>query len=447
MTRDFLTQPQNAYELIPASGVANIENDASASSSMTSAAGAIAAYNAMILRHMELKQTAKSDNKQLKQLEAQIDAMRKSINTTLNRAYQTSLVAIRDAKAEVAKAEGKLGNIPSQEREFLGLKRQQQVKQQLYLFLLQRREETAMLIANAVPKGQIIDRAYTLSEPVGMSKKAIMLVALLFGLVLPILALYMARVLRTKFETRKELEQLTGLPILGEICVDNSGKHLVVGTTNTSSTSELFRLVRTSLQFMLNEANDKVVLVTSTRSGEGKSFISVNTAASLALLGKKVLLIGMDIRSPRLHEYLGFENKVGLTTYLSNHDVSLDDMIICEQLGVNGLDVLLGGPVPPNPGELLTSKKVAEMFAELRSRYDFIVVDSAPVGMVSDTFNIVRYTDATMYVCRANYSTKSDINFVNQLQADRRLNKLALVMNGTKTVKGYGYGYSRRRQS
>lgn len=428
MTRDFLKQPQNAYELIPAS------------SEIPSVASAIGTYNSMILCRMDLKQTAKGDNRNLKQLEEQIDAMRKSINTSLDRAYETSRVAIRDAQAEANKAQGKLGNIPTQEREFLSLKRQQEVKQQLYLFLLQRREETAMLIANAIPKGRIVDSAYTLSEPISMKGSAVLVIALVLGLFLPIVLLYIKGLLRTKFETRQELEKLTDLPILGEICIDNTGRNLVVGTQDTSSTTELFRLVRSSLQFMLSDVDDRVVLVTSTSSGEGKSFISLNLAASLALLGKKVLLVGMDIRNPRLAEYLGLPNRNGLTVYLSQPTMEIDG-IINSHPDVEGLDVIVGGPVPPNPGELLISKKVDELFKELRRRYDYIVVDSAPVGMVSDTFNLVRYSDATVYVCRVNYTTIADVNFVNQISNDKRMRKLSLVINGTKTKKGYGYGY------
>jgi capsular exopolysaccharide synthesis family protein len=275
-----------------------------------------------------------------------------------------------------------------------------------------------------------------------LGKFAIMLIALVIGLFIPVVALYIKKLLRSKFETRKELEQLTELPILGEICIDNSGKNLVVNEHDTSSTTELFRLVRSSLQFMLNDVDDKVVLVTSTRSGEGKSFISLNTAASLALLGKRVLLIGMDIRNPRLGDYLHISNKMGLTVYLSQQNVSLDDIII-PYSEVEGLDVIVGGPVPPNPGELLTSQKVNDMFDELRRRYDYIIVDSAPVGMVSDTFNLVRISDATVYVCRVNYTSISDINFVNTISEEKRMRKLSLVVNGTKTSKGYGYGYGR----
>lgn len=434
MARDFLTQPENAYQLIPFSGDAGSANDA------------IAQYNGMIARRMDLMQNARGDNIALQQLNAQIDAMRTNINATLAHEYETTLAMIREAKSENNKLLDRLGNVPAQEREFLNLKRQQEVKQQLYLFLLQRREETAMVIANAIPKGRIIDEAYTLSEPLGLSNKMILLIAFVFGLFIPPVILYVKYLLRNKFETRKEVEQRTDMPVLGEICVDNSGQSLVVTPQSTTSTTELFRMVRSSLMFMLNDRNDKVVLVTSTRSGEGKSFVSVNLAASLALLGKKVLLIGMDIRNPQLANYLKLSHPKGLTNYLSTPGMPLGDIVIRGQVAPN-LDVIVGGPVPPNPGELLTSQSVDDLFAELRSLYDYIIVDSAPVGMVSDTFNLARISDATVYVCRANYTTLSDIDFLNNIYETKRLNKPALVVNGTTVAAKYGYGYGYGQQN
>ncbi len=428
MTKDFLQDPDKAYELVPAS------ND------IPGLGGTVGTYNALILRRLDLLTNAKGNNAALKSLNEQIDAMRASIITSLDRSYQNSLVTIRDINNELNRAEGKLGNIPTQEREFLNLKRQQEVKQQLYLFLLQRREETAMLLANAVPKGEIIDNAFTHTEPVSASKKIIVLIALVLGMCIPPVILYIKKLMRTKFESRQELEEITDVPILGEMCIDRSGNALAVGAHDTSSTSELFRLLRTNLQFVLNNVGDKVVLMTSTRSGEGKSFISINLAASLALLGKRVLLIGMDIRNPQLGKYLGLPHTNGLTRYLSDTSIGLDSIILSEPL-MPDLDIIEAGPVPPNPGELLASQAVDDMFDELRKRYDYIIVDSAPVGMVSDTFNLVRISDATVFVCRANYTTIQDVHFINELKSDARLKKMSLVVNGTTAHKGYGYGY------
>ena len=299
-----------------------------------------------------------------------------------------------------------------------------------------------MLLANSVPKGQIIDEAFSLSEPLGLSKKVILLMALVLGFLFPPMLLYIRSLVRSKFETKEEVERRISAPVLGEMCVDRSGRNLVVSATDTSSATELFRLIRTNLQFMLGGENDKVVLMTSTRSGEGKSFISLNLAATLSLLeGRRVLLVGMDIRNPQLANYLGINPPMGLTNYLSASNVSLES-IIQPVPGVADCDVIVAGPIPPNPAELLASKKVDELFAKLRTMYDYIVIDSAPVGMVSDTFSLDRVADATVYVTRVNYSTVSDLRFVEDIYTNNRLKKLSVVVNGTTSKKGYGYGYS-----
>jgi len=428
ITRDFLRDPEKAYDLIPTG------------SEISGVGSSIGTYNQLIMRRISLLTNAKANNVALKSLTEQIDAMRASINTSLDRAYQNSLIGVRDLQIQYNKAQGHLGNVPTQERAFLNLKRQQEVKQQLYLFLLQRREETAMLLANSVPKGQIIDNAYTLSEPVGMGKKMILAIAILLGLCFPPVILYLKNLMRNKFETRAEVEALTEIPVLGEMCTDHGGTQLVVSSHDTSSTSELFRLIRSNLQFMLSAADDKVILMTSTSAGEGKSFISINLAASLALQNKRVLLIGMDIRNPQLARYLNLTPHTGVTQYLANPSIAIDDLIMREPLMPN-LDIITAGPIPPNPGELLTGDAVDRLFVELRKRYDYIIVDTAPVGMVSDTFNLARISDATIYVCRANYTTLRDIQFINSIYNEKRLRKMSLVVNGTAAHKGYGYGY------
>lgn len=299
-----------------------------------------------------------------------------------------------------------------------------------------------MLLANAVPKGLIIDDAFSFSEPLGMSKKVILLIAFLLGILLPVTIIYVHRLLRSKFESKEEVQRHLSAPVLGEMCIDRSGRSLVVSPTDTSSATELFRLMRTNLQFMLGGEGDKVVLMTSTRSGEGKSFISLNLAATLSLLeGKRVLLVGMDIRNPQLANYLGINPPLGLTNYLSASNVTLDS-IIQPMAGIKNCDVIVAGPIPPNPAELLASSKVDELFAKLRTMYDYIIVDSAPVGMVSDTFALDRISDATIYVTRINYSTFSDLRFVEEIYTDKRLKKLSVVVNGTSSKKGYGYGYA-----
>jgi capsular exopolysaccharide synthesis family protein len=432
MTSDFLANPNNAYELIPT----NVSNG--------TVQGGIDSYNSLVMQRMRLLAYAKPDNNTIKLLSEQIDAMRKNITTSINRAYKDLEVTMRDLRTEQATTMGKLSDVPTQEREFLDMKRQQAVKQELYVFLLKRREETAMMLANAVPKGIIVDDAYTLSEPIGLGKKAILFLGLLLGLFLPPVYIYLSKLLRNKFDTRQDVEKIIDAPILGEICNDRSGEALVVSSISTTSCCELFRLLRTNLLFVLNDVNDKVVLMTSTTSGEGKSFIATNLAATLSLLNKKVLLVGMDIRNPQLAQYLKINPRFGLTQYLSSSEINLDD-IITPLPGNNNLSVIVAGPVPPNPAELLTSHRVDELFTTLRERYDYIIVDTAPVGMVSDTFTLDRIADATVYVCRANYTPTNEFrSMVEDIHENNRLKKLSVVVNGTASKRVYTYGYGQK---
>lgn len=434
VTRDFISDPTNAYNLIPATP----DNAALQS--------AIASYNDVVLRRMGLMNNAKANNAALRQITEQLDAMRANLNTSVDKVYQSAQIKVKELRAEMGATQSNLGKIPAQEREYLNMQRQQSVKQQLYLYLLQRREETAMILANSVPKGIIVDDAYTLNEPVGMGRFAILVIGLFLGLIIPPVIIYIQKLLRNKFETREEVEQLTNVPIVGEMCVDRSGQTLVVSPTSTSSSAELFRLIRSNVTFVLNDPNDKVVLVTSSSPGEGKSFISINLAASFALLGKKVLLVGMDIRKPRLSQYLGIRPQFGLTQYLSSREVKISD-IICKEPETKNLDVIVAGPVPPNPAELLISDKVDELFRQLREMYDYVIVDTAPIGMVSDTFSLNRLADATIFVTRVASTSISDIKFLNDIHSQGRLKKLSLIINGVASKKSYGYGNKDKSES
>ncbi|MDE6557372.1 MAG: polysaccharide biosynthesis tyrosine autokinase [Duncaniella sp.] len=429
MTRDYFSDPAHRNDLVPM---------AVASEGMQAA---IAAYNDLMLKRMELMQGTTPDNYAVKQLSQQIDASRENLRISTDRLLESTRVKLDDLRKEKAKTDSRLSNIPTQEREFINMQRQMMVKQELYLFLLQRQEENSLLLANAVSKGKIIDEAYVLSEPLGMSPKLILVVFFIIGLLIPPAIIYLRKIIRNKFESRSEVERRITAPILGEICVDKSGRSLVVTERDTSSTTELFRLLRSNLQFLLSNAGDKVILMTSTRSGEGKSFISLNLAASLALLdNKKVLLVGMDIRNPQLSNYLDIDPPLGLTNYLASDKVTLDQIIV-PMKGYARFDVIVAGPIPPNPAELLMSDKVDALFAQLRERYDFIVVDTAPVGMVSDTFTLDRISDVTVYVTRLNYSSMQDLDFIQEIYDGNRLKRTSVVINGAHSKKGYGYGY------
>ena len=435
MTKDFLADEKNKYELIPTT-----VSDEGTNSSITS-------YNELILSRIGLKNTAKEGNLALTKLTERIDAMRANIITTLSRVIAQQEKMISDMKRQLGVTDSKLGSIPTQERQYRDIKRKQTIKEQLYLFLMQRREDTALMIANTTPKGVIVDKAFSVSEPISMKKKMVLLLALIFSMIIPPVILVIKKFLRDKFDTKEELKALTEIPIIGEISKDNSGKTIVVKAGSVTTISELFRAVRTNLQqFFMAKAEEKVLLMTSTVSGEGKSFVSANLAQTLALTNSnmKVLLVGMDIRKPRLAEYLSLPSSLGLTEYLAKEDMNVDDIILKTPSGLS-FDVITSGPIPPNPAELLLSNRVDELFAELRNRYDYIVVDTAPVGLVSDTLTLSRIGDAAIYVCRANYTTKADIQYANSIYEEGRLKKMSILLNDTIVRKGYGYGYGEQK--
>ncbi len=429
MTSDFIKNPENAFDLIPAPSIDN-----------PGLQSGIQSFNDLVLRRMQLASNAKPGNVSLRRLDEQINAMRENLYASVQRAYQTNVGTVADLRGKLSGTMGRLGNVPQQEREFLDKERQRQIKQEIYLFLLQKQEETSIMLANSTPKGLVVDEAYTLNKPLGLGTKGILAICFILGLCMPPILLYVRRALRNRIETRQDVERLTDAPILGEISTSRSGKHLVIDADETSSTAELFRLLRSNLLFILTPPNEKVVLVTSSTPGDGKSFIAVNLAATLALLGKRVLLVGMDIRKPKLAEYLHLDHPVGLTNYLANPDMSLERIIIREPR-MEGMDVILSGPVPPNPGEMLVSPRVDEMFEALRTMYDYIIVDTAPVGRVSDTYALDRISDAAIFVCRVGHTNIPEIALADEIREQHRLKRLSVVVNGTPARRSYGYGY------
>ncbi len=433
LIEDFIKDPQNKYSLMP------FNNGLSDKSSIE----AIQQYNELILKRLKLLQTVKPNSPTLRLIEQQIDANRTNVQVTIQNMKSSIKIALDDLQAQENAFISRVKDMPTQEREFISIKRQQVIKEELYLFLLQKKEENAITLAVATPKGEIVDEAYNINKPVGPTSTMLLAFGLFIGLLLPVLYLYLKSIFKTKFETREELEALTDIPILGEICTNDSDEKIVVKEGSTTSITELFRLMRSNIQFILNGKDEKVILVTSSTSGEGKSFICSNFAKTLALSGKKVLLIGMDIRNPQLSEYLNVQNKYGLTNYLATDNITTAEIIIPKTLHDN-MDIILAGPIPPNPAELLSSEKLQSLIVELKQKYDYIILDTAPVGLISDTFNFAYISDMTIYVCRANYTTKDNIRYANTLGQNNRLKKMSFVINATKAKQGYGYGYGHK---
>jgi len=379
----------------------------------------------------------------LKQVEQQIDAMRSNVLDGVNSSIKGLNVQIAKARNQYNTSSGSLGKVPTQEREARELYRQQGIQNTLYTFLLQKREENSLVLAATTPKGKIVDHAYAENTPIKPNKLFILALALMAGLMLPLFLVYMKDLFTTKFSNQEELEEISQVPFIGHIHHNRHSTQLVVKEGKTSAIVELFRYVRNNLQFILNKEDDKVILVTSSVSGEGKSFISTNIASSFALLGKRVALVGMDIRSPKLATMLDLQEMPGVTSYLSRGDVTLDQIVQpCKE--VKGMDVYVGGAIPPNPSELLLGDRVKDFFNDLRERYDIIIVDSAPVAMVSDSFALDKFINATVYVTRANYTRRNLIKFMNRIAANKQLKNMCVVLNDTKPSNDATYGYGQK---
>ena len=398
------------------------------------------------MRRAELSKSAKDDNDAIREIDRQLDAMRETIRKGVNNSLNALKIQIDKATQVSNESQGEMSQVPTQEREMRSLYREQGIQNTLYTFLLQKREENALVLAATTPKGKIVDHAYAQSKAVSPNIPLVLLIALLAGLMLPVIILYLKNLFTTKFSTQDELQSLTKSPVLGEICHNRHRDSLVVKPGKTSSIVELFRLLRNNVQFLMTKKDDKVVLVSSSISGEGKSFISINLAASFALLGKKVALVGMDIRSPQLANMLKLNEVPGVTNFLSNSDIKIDDITqaIPE---VENLHVVVAGPIPPNPSELLLGERTSQFIDQLRERFDIIIIDSAPIAMVSDTFSLAKFGDATLFVTRANYTKRNLVKYFNEVVARKQFHNTAMVLNDSnpRLSAGYGYGYGKEK--
>ncbi len=408
-------------------------------------------YNEGIVERNRLLRTASESNPTVMDVTLSLELMSNSIKTSVESLYESLTIQKRDIDKEAAKFESKIGNAPTQEKVLAGYMRQQEVKSGLYLMLLQKREENSIALAATADNAKIIDAALANDQPVSPKRNMILLVALVMGCAIPVAIIYLLELLRYKIEGHNDLEKLTKVPVLGDVAVAHNLKKgqrgIVVRENDNDMMAETFRSIRTNLQFILNGPEKKVIQFTSTTSGEGKTFISSNLAMSMALLGKKVILLGLDIRKPRLAEMFGFSNRTkGITAFLAgdpNDKDLLFDQIIPSGINDN-LDILPAGIVPPNPAELLSKVNLDNAIKFLSERYDYVLLDTAPVGLVTDTLIIARVADASIYVCRADYTAKNDLNLVNSLYAENKLKNMSIVLNGvdmTKRKYGYYYGY------
>lgn len=439
--KEYMQTPTNKYQTLPSNvGLKD-----------PSAASLIGQYNQIALERNRVLRSASEHSPVIQELTSQLDALVSSINGAIDQSKRGLEIQKKAIMSTYGKYTGKLSQTPEQERFLTEIGRQQTVKSSLYIMLLQKREENSITLAATSDKGRLID------EPAFMGKvkpktAIIMLIALLLGIGIPLLILILKELLRYRIEGRQDVEKLTDCPIIADIAMANESikavGDIVIKENQNNQMEEIFRGMRTNLQFILKESQN-VIMFTSSVSGEGKTFVAGNLATSFAFLGKKVLLVGLDIRRPRLSHLFGMDNKKeGITTLLTKNSVTTDDVLsLCMPSGVNkNLDLLIAGPIPPNPSELLTRSTLKEIFDILRKEYDYVIVDTAPVGLVTDTLHIGKVADATVMVCRADYTEKSSFSMINDFAENNKLPNVSIVVNGVDMSKkkyGYAYGYGK----
>jgi tyrosine-protein kinase Etk/Wzc len=407
----------------------------------SSASAMISSYNQLVLNRNRILKSATEVNPSVVKMDQEIASLKSNVQGSLKRMQSNLNIQKRNLNSEENILNAKLGKIPVQERQFRVIARQQKVKEELYLYLLQKREETAISLAATEPNARVIDVAKANKIAVSPKKNIIYLAALLMGLLIPFGIIYTDDLLDTKIKSKLDLEGKTLIPFIGDLPTSDTPSE-IMKTESRSSSAEALRIIRTNLEFMLSKVPEgmaKTIFLTSTFPKEGKTFVSANLAATFALSGKKVLLIGMDLRNPRLHEYLNIPER-GVTNYLSSKDFKIEDLIIKYE-GYENFYILPAGIIPPNPAELLMSKKVDTLFQTLKAQYDYIVVDTAPVSLVTDTLLIAKHADTFIYVARANFLEKRMLNIPNSLYKEQKLPNMCLLLNDTDSTKGYGYGY------
>lgn len=431
----YINNPSNEYEVLPA-------NIGLSDNGLTTQ---IDRYNELIFERKRLLRTSTENNPMIVNLDTSIRAMKANVQAAIDGTLQGLLIVKADLDREASRFSRRISDAPGQERQYVSIARQQEIKAGLYLMLLQKREENAITLAATANNAKIIDEPIAEGGPVSPKPKMIYMIALVVGVGLPVGVIFLLGLTKFKIEGRGDVEKLTSLPIVGDVpLTDEKTGSIAVFENQNTLMSETFRNVRTNLQFIL-ENGQKVILVTSTVSGEGKSFISSNLAISLSLLGKRVVIVGLDIRKPGLNKVFNIPRKEqGITQYLSNPEKNLMDFV--QPSDVKNLYILPGGTVPPNPTELLARDGLDKAIEILKKNFDYVILDTAPVGMVTDTLLVGRVADLSVYVCRADYTRKAEFTLINELADSNKLPNLCTVINGLDLQKkkyGYYYGYGK----
>lgn len=406
-------------------------------------------YNMLLLERNRLSTGANAENPVIINLNEQLARLKTGILQSLNN-YKSSLqITLREARMQEGRLSSKIYDAPKEEREMKDIQRQQQIYETLYLYLLQKREENSISLAGTAPIAKVIDSAYGIKRPVSPKKMIVLIAAGLLGLLIPTFIIFVTSIFDNKVHSLEDLESLIEIPILGDIPKSKAKNKVVISKLARTSIAESFRLLRTNIDHVLSTTNtgQKVIFITSTIRGEGKTFVATNLATTYALLNKKVLLIGTDLRRPNVAASLGVKQELGLSHYLSSPDIKIEDVIL--KIKDSNLDVIDAGVVAPNPSELLTSERFDQIMSYAKEHYEYVIVDTSPVHVVTDTLLISHFADIFVYVVRANFLDERLLKIPQKLNANNRLPRISLLLNGTNpknAISNYGYGESKSKK-
>lgn len=405
-------------------------------------------YNNTVLERDARLISSTLENPQVKKLTSKLDNLKENILQSINgylRDLDSSLASLKEREEG---STTRLSAIPEQSKTVKGIERQQDIKEKLYLYLLQNHEQAALEYATISSNIKIVDDAYSTSALVGLETRPLYLLALLLGLGIPIGIIYVRFLFYSKIYSKEDMERLLpNVPVLVEIPENKARGYKLITSNDRSVLAEAFRILRTNLSFYKNKSSTQgdgqVIFVTSTIKGEGKTFVALNTAHSFAATKAKTVIIGADLRNPQLHKYYGLnKNQIGVSNYLSDSTIKFTDMVIAETKYFENFDLVLAGPIPPNPSELLLNERFAQMLEEARKLYDYIIVDTAPTILVADTLLISKYADVTLYIARSGYTDDKLIPHMKDLYANQKIPNMGVVINGISKKSGYDYSYS-----
>ena len=436
--KEYINNDKNRFDVIP--GNIGLEKSSDLNTIINT-------YNEMLIERKRLQRTTSDTNPALINLDAGIAQMRQNVELSIRTAEEGLLITRRELQHQTNKYSGKVSSAPIQEKEFLSMSRQQEIKANLYLMLLQKREENNITLASTANNARVIDDPM-FDKQVSPKRALIYLIALILGLGIPAGIIYLLSLTHYKIETRGDIEKLTQLPIIGDVPLAPEAlkSPIVIHENNNGMMEEVYRSIRTNIQYML-KPGQKVILFTSTTSGEGKSFTSGNLACSFAFMGKRTVIVGLDIRKPGLNKVFHLSHKEhGITQYLVDPE-HVDLMSLCQQSEESpNLFILPGGTIPPNPTELVARPALKKAIEILEEKFDYVILDTAPIGMVTDTQIIARCADISVYVCRSNVTIKSDFQLINELYSEQKLPNPCIILNSIdmdKRTTGSYYGYGK----